>query len=90
MSSLSCWRNTVREALAWRISAASHTTTASLYQTGRRHGCLKRQGRSGQQRGCKVRMKKNIQDKSKEIKVPKYTVLSLLQMDIATSPTNME
>lgn len=48
----------VREGLAWRITVASPTTTASSYLTGQRHGCWKHQGSTGLQRKWKVRQKK--------------------------------
>lgn len=62
MWSPSCWRSMVREGLAWRITVASPTTTASSYLTGWRHGCWKHQGGTGLQRKWKVRQKNNAKD----------------------------
>lgn len=45
----------VREARAWRMSVPSPTTIASSFQTGRKRGCSKLQGNSGQQKDWKVR-----------------------------------
>ena len=54
MSSLSCWRNMAREDLAWKMSPASPTTTASSSLTGRRPGCWKHRGSTGQRREWEV------------------------------------
>lgn len=50
----------VKEDHAWRMRVPSPTTTASSFQTGRKRGCSKLQGNSGQQKEWKVR--NNIQD----------------------------
>lgn len=43
-----------REDLAWRMRVTLPTTTASSFLTGKRRGCWKRQGSTGQQREWKV------------------------------------
>lgn len=48
MLSLSCWRNMVRADRAWRMSAASPTTTVFSSQTGEKLGCWKHPGNTGQ------------------------------------------
>lgn len=60
MSLLSCLRNMAREAPAWKMSLALPTTTVFSSQTGRRHGCWKLQGSTGQQREWKVITKRII------------------------------